>query len=435
MENLPRLRALEVIRLPEEEDASFLLRDPEGYSDDELVLSEPALFVAAHLDGEHSLEQLHQGFRERYGDVPPPEAIQGLIQRLDEAAMLETPAFAARRRDQHESFRAAAVRAPSHAGAAYPAEAGEAAETVAGFYRDAADLEEAGERPAGTLRGLVAPHIDLRVGGACSALAYQLLAEAPQVDTVLVLGTSHACPHPAWIVTDKPYETPLGTVPVDEEAVRRLSAVAAPSVEDLYLHRKEHSIEFQALFLADLLRQGRQLRMVSVLCGSIRGTGPASLFGDGDEAPARRSGILLADGSPAPASASPAPEPPSAEDDPFLREIRALLEERGDRMLVLAGADLAHVGPRFGDPGALNEEGLAYLEGQDRATLARVVEGDATGFFYSVVTDGDPRRICGLTPVYALLAALPGAKGKLLCYEQANDPSGTVSYASVGLWG
>ena len=31
-----------------------LLRDPEGYSDRELLLSQPALFVAAHFDGEHA---------------------------------------------------------------------------------------------------------------------------------------------------------------------------------------------------------------------------------------------------------------------------------------------------------------------------------------------------------------------------------------------
>ncbi len=430
MENLPRLRPLEVIRLPEEEGASFLLRDPEGYSDDELVLSEAALFVAAHLDGRHTLEDLRRGFRERYGDAPPPEAIHDLIRRLDDAAMLETPVFEERRRAQHESFRDAAVRVPSHSGAAYPEEPEKAAEAMTGFFHDAREMEETGDRPPGVLRGLVAPHIDLRVGGPCSALAYRLLDDAPEVETVVVLGTSHACPHPAWIVTDKPFETPLGTVPVDEEAVRRLSAAASSSPEDLYLHRKEHSIEFQALFLAEFIRRGRPLRMVPVLCGSIRGESQPSADGA-----AAGSGLVLPDGSPAPASAPPLPTPPSVETDTFMRELRALIEERGNRILVLAGADLAHVGPRFGDPGALNDEGLSYLETQDRNTLALVAAGDAEGFFDAVVADGDPRRICGLTPVYGLLAALPGARGKVLCYEQANDPSGTVSYASVGLWG
>ena len=34
----------------------------------------------------------------------------------------------------------------------------------------------------------------------------------------------------------------------------------------------------------------------------------------------------------------------------------------------------------------------------------------------------------------SIVGALGPSQGKLLRYEQANDPSGTVSYASVGLW-
>ncbi len=195
------------------------------------------------------------------------------------------------------------------------------------------------------------------------------------------------------------------------------------------------------MFLADLIRKGRPLRMVPILCGSIRGEVPSSSGAVASVASGTEgAGLVMPDGTPAPPSSMPsvpeppAPEPPTVDGDKFLAALRDLAAERGDRLLLVAGADLAHVGPRFGDPGALNEEGLTYLEGQDRATLASVVDGDAVGFFHAVMKDGDPRRICGLSPVYALLAARPGLRGKLLCYEQASDPTGTVSYASVGLW-
>jgi len=400
MTKLPRLRALEVLHMPDETGPSYVLRDPEGYTDDELILSEPALFVAAHCDGDHDRGQLREAFEQRYGKPPKPEEVQMLLDRLERAGMLETQAFEERRRSSHEAFQAAASRPAAHAGTSYPADPEEARRTVRGFEEQAAKMEESGKRPEGTLKGLVAPHIDLRVGGPCTALAYRLLAEAPAVDTVVVLGTSHACPHPAWIVLEKPFETPLGPVPVDAEVCRRLAATAPAEGNDLYYHRREHSVEFQTLFLASLRERGRDIRIVPVLCGSLRD--PASTGADGTG---------------------------------FLAELRKVLAERGERAVVAAGADLAHVGPRFGDPGVLNPEGLSYLEKEDRATLARVAAGDPAGFYTAVMADGDPRRICGLSPVYGLLSVLDGVSGKVLRYEQATDDTGTVSYASMGLWG
>jgi predicted class III extradiol MEMO1 family dioxygenase len=96
---------------------------------------------------------------------------------------------------------------------------------------------------------------------------------------------------------------------------------------------------------------------------------------------------------------------------------------------------MAHVGPRFGDPGVLSAEGLSFLEGEDRRTLQLVAEGDAAGFYASVMEDNDPRRICGLSPIYGLLSALPSARGKVLRYEQTTDDTGTVNFASMGVWG
>jgi AmmeMemoRadiSam system protein B len=405
---LPRLRPLEILRLSEEEDASYLLRDPEGYSDEELVLSEPALFVAAHADGEHTLDQLRESFARRYGDAPDENQIKDLLDRLGAAYMLETDAFHERRHRLHEDFHTAPTRPATHDGICYPAGTDEAVLALESFYEKATTLEEEGDRPGGRLRGLVTPHIDLRVGGPASALAYRLLDEAPEAETVFVLGTAHGCPHPSWIVLEKPYETPLGTVPVNEEACRRLAEAAGTPTDDLYYHRKEHSVEFQAVFLAWLRRMKRNLEIVPVLCGSLRVL-------DGEE--------------------PQEPVPPIVGEDPFLVELARLVEEHGDTAIVVAGADLAHVGPRFGDSEPLDEEHLKLLEKKDRQTLEAVVRGDPRAFFTSVTEAGDPRRICGLSPIYGALAVLPGVLGKVLRYEQAVDSTGTVTYASVGLWG
>ncbi|MBI3625073.1 MAG: AmmeMemoRadiSam system protein B, partial [Candidatus Rokubacteria bacterium] len=101
------------------------------------------------------------------------------------------------------------------------------------------------------------------------------------------------------------------------------------------------------------------------------------------------------------------------------------------RVCLIAAADLAHVGPRFGDPGRVREPELARLEREDRAMLEPVAAVDARAFYESVSRDGDRRRICGLSPIYALLRCLPAGRGRLLRYAQWPDPQGTVTFASL----
>jgi hypothetical protein len=111
-----------------------------------------------------------------------------------------------------------------------------------------------------------------------------------------------------------------------------------------------------------------------------------------------------------------------------LREVMATVPRR---YCLLAGADLAHVGPRFGDPRPISRAELARVELEDRALLAVVAEGDVDTFFATVLREGDRRRVCGLSPIYALLRLLPDVRGRLLRYGQWPDPQGTVSFASM----
>ena len=99
----------------------------------------------------------------------------------------------------------------------------------------------------------------------------------------------------------------------------------------------------------------------------------------------------------------------------------------------MAGADLAHLGPRFGDPEPVSASERERIEREDRAMLEPVAAGDAQAFFESVARDGDRRRICGLSPIYALLRTLGDGAGSVKRYGQWPDPDGVVSFASVVL--
>ncbi len=90
--------------------------------------------------------------------------------------------------------------------------------------------------------------------------------------------------------------------------------------------------------------------------------------------------------------------------------------------------------PRFGDAWPVGRGELTRVEADDRALLRPVVEADAEGFFAEALRQEDRNRICGLSPIYALLRLLPGgskAHGQLLHYGQWPDAAGTVTFASV----
>src|SRR5438067_1469036 len=123
------------------------------------------------------------------------------------------------------------------------------------------------------------------------------------------------------------------------------------------------------------------------------------------------------------------------EDDPrvprFLEALDATIAASRRRVALVAGADLAHVGPRFGDPEPVSADDLERIGREDREMLAAVEAADAGAFFESVARDDDRRRICGLAPIYALLRALGGGRGALRRYAQWPDPQGVVTFASV----
>lgn len=118
----------------------------------------------------------------------------------------------------------------------------------------------------------------------------------------------------------------------------------------------------------------------------------------------------------------------------FVAALRETMADLGGRTVVMASADLAHVGPRFGDRRQITPGQLREVAEADQEMLGLVEAGDAEAFYHAVARDGDRRRICGLPPIYTLLRLLSGAWGRLLAYSQWPDPQGTVTFAAVALY-
>ncbi len=394
----PRLRAVESFAAG---GGHLGLRDPLGFSEEVILLDRRAVSIAALMDGRRDAAGI-AAFLTARGEPTPVGEVETLARSLERAHLLEGPSFERRRAAVTAAFRASPRRPAHHAGLSYAASAAALRRELDGFAHRRA---HAHQRP----RAMVTPHIDFQRGGRSYATTYGALPKGHASDPPLlcvVLGTDHVGWRHPYTLTKKAHDTPLGPVACATDAVDALAE--ALGEEEAYAdevhHRTEHSVEFQAVWLRHALG-GRPFEIVPVLCGSLH----AHVL-------ARR---------------SPAREARIARFLDRLAEIAA-----GRETLLVAGADLAHVGPHFGDPHPLEERGREALEASDRTLLAACEAGDAEAFFDAIAATGDRDRICGLAPMYALLRMIPGARGRSVAYEQCPVPGSDGSWVSIAgvLW-
>ena len=430
-EAVPRLRAVESFPVEHEGRSCIALRDPGGYTDAIVLLHGPLLEIVSLFDGEHTVADIQAAVMRRHGQLVERGHIQEITEALDAQGFLDSPSFAARRADIDRKFLASPIRPATHAGGAY---AGEAAELRAMLDRFFAPPdgpgpieaqnpapegrgpnpaperrgpnpapERRGPNPAPEVRGVIAPHIDYHRGGPAYAWAYRELAERCPADLFVIFGTCHAGMEHPFALTRKDFASPLGAAAVDVDFVEALAQRARQDCFGSELaHRVEHSIELQAVFLRYLFADRRDVRIVPVLASFAHEAMHRGLRPDDD------------------------PRVPR-----FLDALAETIAACGQRVALIAGADLAHMGPRFGDPEPVGGPELARIEREDTAMLEPVEAGDAQAFFDSVAADGDRRRICGYSPIYALLRSLGRVSGRVTRYGQWPDPNGIVSFASV----
>jgi len=401
----PRLRPVETIVVPDPRHGKVLvLRDTQGVAKGHAVLPPPLIPIVARFTGRLTCAQIAKEASRELGDEIPTSVVEQVAEQLDQGLFLEGETFERALDGVRKDFAALSARPASHAGGAYPGERVELAE-----YIDRKCMEAAGKAKKGALiRALVAPHIDPWRGAVGYGHAYGALAASLEsdedADTFVVLGTSHAPMREPFALCDKAYDTPLGPMPVDAAFVSELAAAADfdPFADQLN-HKREHSIEFQAVFLKHVLGK-RKGRIVPILAGL------------GDEQSSRKDPRKTA------AVAR------------FLDALREGIAKRNGRVVLVAGADMAHVGPRFGDPEPHDASKRSALEKTDRESLDLATQHDARGFWAHVAGDLEERRVCGLAPIFSLVDVLDDeARGEVLHYEQNVDPDdgSIVSHAAL----
>ena len=244
------------------------------------------------------------------------------------------------------------------------------------------------EAAHGCPRALIAPHAGLMYSGPVAAWAYSLVRHC-QYSAVVLIGPSHYVGFTGVSVWPRgEWQTPLGSVAVDEGLATAIMAECSNIVEHPSAHGREHSLEMQLPFVARLLPG---VPIVPIVMGHQT----------------RRTALALGDG--------------------LAHAIAAKVAAGGGEVLLVASSDLSHYepAPRAAE---LDAVVIRYVEAMDAEGLLDALERE-------------PRHACGGGPMASVLRAarqLGAGHAKVLCYADSGDVSGdkssVVGYLAAGIW-
>ena len=151
------------------------------------------------------------------------------------------------------------IRPAAVAGAFYPGDPEDLEASVARM------LEGASAPVDAVPKALIAPHAGYVYSGPIAATAYQLLARHRQgIRRVVLLGPAHrAYLEGLAFPSVDAFETPLGDVPLDRQAINQALALPGTVVSD-EAHALEHCLEVQLPFLQRVLSD---FQLVPILVG------------------------------------------------------------------------------------------------------------------------------------------------------------------------
>jgi hypothetical protein len=391
----PKMRWVEVLPVSQDGREMFYLRDPEGLTEKSLVVSRDVLFLIALMDGKRSLRDLQEEYTRASGTLVHLEQIQSVVEAMNTGLLLDNERFQDCLQKLKREYEAAPYRQPCCSGRSYPENREELL-----AYMDKMFAETRPPRMTGEIEGILAPHIDYARGYKVYQQTYGYLPFTDR-ELLVVFGTCHGMTPNLWNISLKDFYTPLGIVPCvgGLASLIRENPVLNKHLDE-WCHRAEHSIELQ-LPIIQFLLEGRKVEILSILTGSMHE------HVSGTDHPDGKALQDLAD------------------------NLRRVLEEYGKPYLLIAGADLAHIGAQFGDRYALDRLALAQSKEKDEQILDAVKQVDGHRFLAAIRAEKDRRRICGLAPIYFQLSLLERSTCEIVGYDQWTDGASSVSFAGA----
>jgi len=400
----PQIRSVDMFAVDLSGQPGVALRDPHLYAQEIIALPRDALAVIQHFTGTNTIEDIRDKLKEQYGQDVPSENIRFIARELDEHHFLLSERFLRHKQQVDEEFHASPVRHPVHAGGGYSEEP-KALDIEIGEYftRAGVDPTSKGDGTDETT-AIVAPHISINAGGPSFAHAYGALMENSPADLYVILGIGHGGLERLFAGTTKDFETPLGTVTTDVEFMNDLNKRYDDALFDgEALHRTEHTIEFQTVFLKYILKD-RPFSIAPILASF-----PHQVLSS-DQFPEAKKMV-----------------------DRFVEALRGATADFNGRVVFIASVDFAHVGVKYGDEKPITADDLAVIEKRDREMIEILEAADSERLLAHIASDDDKRRICGFSALYAMLRVLEDSKGVLLSYDltSMDEYNSTVTFAGM----
>jgi len=385
---LPTLRQDIQISVHLEDGENYLvLHDVFGVAEGPIMVHEDMLDVLQACNGVTSLQDLAASAGVETNG-PEMTRLMVFLGQMDQMGYMHGERYKSLREQANHDWDILVERPAVCAGSTYPSDPQE----LRTFLTNVMRIKP--ERNAPTLpqaKMALIPHIDFRVAPHAYNPGFEAIANHPS-DVVVLVGTSHYWSNDAFILTEKSYTTPLGTVATNVDLVRTLAA-SLPGVSSTdFAHKPEHSLELHIVCLQHLWGK-RNFCVVPLLVTST------ALDGDTIQSAA----TILRDVLPA------------------------------DALWIVSG-DLAHVGKKFGDEVPASAM-IDAVKGADQLLLDQMRAASPEGYHQEILATDYAYRICGHAPTVLALTATRPTSGEVAAYDvwEEEETQSAVSFATV-LW-
>ncbi len=241
------------------------------------------------------------------------------------------------------------------------------------------------------IKGLVVPHAGYIYSGAIAAHSYNILANNDFADTFIILGPNHTgMGSGVSIMTEGEWQTPLGSVSINEKLANLLSKDIIDKDENAHMY--EHSIEVQLPFL-QYSSSNKKFNFV-----------PISMAMQDFET-ANDVGEIIADA----------------------------MKSSNEKIVIIASTDFSHAGFNYM---SMPPEGIRvdeYTEKQDKLAIDQIIQMNPQDLIDTVHKNNI--TMCGYGPVAVMLTAakiLGASKAELLKYGTSYEVQPSSSCVGYG---
>ncbi len=398
---IPEIRRdLEIIPVKENGDSYLYFHDARGYATSNLALHRQAASLLSLIDGKKSVNDL----KPYLGQDVTDDHLLKFIRFLDKNGLLNSQRLRKVAEETEMIYEKSTIHESVTAGSSYPKEPDMLKSNLDEAFGNYADNIEANPL---TAKALYAPHIDPRVAMRNYVQAFAPVRNLTPKRVVILATSHHAGLYPdiyensPFILVNKDFNLPLGTVPCDKDAIAKLAENREETGVTTHdrAHRMEHSIELHLLFLRYLWKH--DFKVVPLL---VKGLDDLYYMPDG------HLGKQLSAFS------------------------KTLYNHFGndDETFFLISGDLAHIGKKFGD-----QQPASTIFGKvkefDQKFLRYAADNQQDKLLELMKKDMDPYRICGFPPLYTFLQSMSGVKGTTLSYHlwDETERESAVSYGSI----